>query len=98
MSGELKAAARELTARLTDAQRRAILNASWSDGKGVWHPEGYYCAADKRVRYRLCHMGLTQDYLRRSNRLTPLGIEVLAAASKCERRWPSTLKCGVGKR
>jgi hypothetical protein len=66
----------QIAAGLTEAQRRAVTSASFSSGDGAWHPEGWYCHADKRVRYNLCRMGITRDYLRRSNRLTPLGLQV----------------------
>lgn len=61
---------------LTDARRRAVLGAVFCEADGVWHPEGWYAAADKRVRWALCRLNLTHDYLRRANRLTPLGLAV----------------------
>lgn len=61
---------------LSEAQKRAVSSASFSEGGGVWRPAGWYCHADKRVRYNLCRAGLTRDYLRRSNQLTPLGLQV----------------------
>jgi hypothetical protein len=68
----------ELAASLTEAQRRAVCASTFQDADGAWHPEGWYCHADKRVRYNLCRAGITRDYLRRSNRLTPLGLAVRA--------------------
>lgn len=59
-----------------EVQRRAVLGATYSKEQGVWHLAGWYCAADKRVRYVLAGLGLLRDYLRRSNRLTPLGLAV----------------------
>ena len=58
---------------LTRQQREAILSSKYREQAGAWHPAGWYCAADKRVRYRLASAGLTQDYLRPVNKLTPLG-------------------------
>jgi len=68
----------EIAKGLSEAQRRAVATATWREQDGAWHPEGWYCSADKRVRYRLCTAGLTRDYLRHSNRLTPLGHAVRA--------------------
>ncbi|WP_371432403.1 hypothetical protein [Novosphingobium sp.] len=68
--------AERIAAGLTEAQRRALMNAQHCDERGVWHPSGWYAAADKRVRYNLSRLNLTVDYLRRANRLTPLGLEV----------------------
>jgi len=67
-----------IAAKLTKAQREAVLGATYSDGNGVWHPAGWYATADRRVRYRLALYNLTWDYLRPSNDLTPLGLAVRA--------------------
>lgn len=68
----------EIAAKLTKAQREAVLNGQMSEANGVWHPAGVYVSADKRVRYNLVRAGVIRDYVRRSNRLTPLGQQVAA--------------------
>ena len=68
----------EIAASLSAAQKRAVCAATFRDRDGVWHPGGWYCHADKRVRYNLCRVGITRDYLQLSNRLTPLGLAVRA--------------------
>ena len=68
----------QIAASLTKAQRKALLAARWSPQQGVWHPEGYYCTADKRVRYNLCLFKLMRDYVHPSNIITPLGLSVRA--------------------
>jgi hypothetical protein len=70
--------AQKVAEGLSEAQRRAVLSATWSDGNGVWHLPGWYCRADRRVRYNLARAGICGDYLRPSNRLKPLGLEVRA--------------------
>lgn len=72
----------KIAAGLTEAQKRALSGATYSNGDGAWHPAGHYAAADKRVRRALTRLGLTRDYIRRSNRLTPLGIAVRAHLEK----------------
>jgi len=61
---------------LTKAQRKAVLRAEDRAARGVWHPAGVYVTADRRVRYRLALLDIAVDYLRHSNRLTPLGLQV----------------------
>jgi len=61
---------------LTKAQRKAVLSAAYRAANGVWHPEGRYLSAEKRVRWRLCRLDLIRDYLRRAYPLTPLGLAV----------------------
>lgn len=68
--------AERIAASLTEAQKRAVSSATWRDGDGAWNPSGWYCYADKRVRRKLCQIGLIGDYLCPSNRLRPLGLEV----------------------
>lgn len=65
-----------LAARLSEAQRRAVLTATYQEKRGAWSPAGWYVSGDKRVRLKLTSYRLTPDYLRRSNRLTPLGEQV----------------------
>ena len=62
-----------LTGQLTKAQREAIETSRWRKEDTAWHPEGWYCSADKRVRRVLADLGLIRDYCRMTNRLTPLG-------------------------
>jgi hypothetical protein len=76
MTTETTPNAEKIAAGLTEAQRRAVAAATFSEQRGAWHPGGWYAAGDKWVRYSLCRMGLAHDYLRRSNRLTPLGEQV----------------------
>jgi hypothetical protein len=68
--------AQEIAAKLTEAQRRAVLFAQWREQNGVWHPAGWHITADRRVRYRLSCAGVLRDYLTPTQRLTPLGLEV----------------------
>jgi hypothetical protein len=70
--------AEQIAGSLTEAQKRALSGATYSNGDGAWHPGGWYVAADKRVRRALTYLGLTREWVRHSNRLTPLGIEVKA--------------------
>lgn len=63
----------EIARGLTKAQREAVVNATFRKAGGVWHPEGWYAHADKRVRYALARHGITRDYLRPSNQLTAHG-------------------------
>lgn len=76
--------AERIAAGLSEAQRRAVLTASFHKQDGVWHPEGWHSYADKRVRWNLCRQGLTHDYLRRYNRLTPLGLAVREHLKKAD--------------
>jgi hypothetical protein len=66
----------EVAVSLTDAQRRALINATYSEAKSVWSPAGWYVSGDKRVRIALCRLGLIRDYLRHSYPLTVEGLAV----------------------
>lgn len=65
-----------IAGKLSAAQKRAVKSAIFRKEDGAWNPEGYYTHGDKRVRFALATRNLTRDYLRRSNRLTPLGLSV----------------------
>jgi len=62
--------------RLSPAQKRALLSASFREAHGAWWPAGWYVSADRRVNLNLCRQGLILDYLRPANRLTETGLAV----------------------